>query len=350
MSLPKILSIFTVILFASIGIAAFFKNSETKKTAEKPLRQASREIQIEEIRIVPAQLPPVEEKKEKEKESIKETAQNTTIAPAPVIIEKVNTENRQLPENNRIEQLFQKGDTKLPFVETIVYKSRVPWQKGRPAWVSDYASYYQTSRHFIARSLNGKADYFKQDVSEGDRFNVLKKDYKLEFYLLVDASRNKLWLYAYDVDNDTRYLLKTYAVGLGRVDPARTSGLLTPTGKYSLGDKTAIYKPSSTGIHNNEKVEMIKVFGTRWIPFDKEIANCSAPSKGLGIHGVPWSVNNKGILAEDASSLGKYESDGCIRFSSNDIEEIYAIIITKPSYIEIVKDFFDAKLPGKQEA
>ena len=89
-----------------------------------------------------------------------------------------------LPEADRIEELFNKQDPRLPIVETIIYKSRVPWQKGRPAWLSDYASHYETSRHFIARSLNGSPDYLKQDLAEGNRFNVLRLDKEINFYLL----------------------------------------------------------------------------------------------------------------------------------------------------------------------
>ena len=102
-------------------------------------------------------------------------------------------------------------------------------------------------------------------------------------------------------------------MGLGRVDPSRQSGLLTPLGKYSLGDKIAIYKPKMTGFHNGQKVEMMRIFGTRWIPFAKEVADTTQPAKGFGIHGVPWKMNEKAQGVEDKSSLGKYQSDGCIR-------------------------------------
>jgi len=71
--------------------------------------------------------------------------------------------------------------SKNPAVETVSYSSRVPWIQGRPAWLADYASYYQTTRHFIARSLNHKSDYFSQKVAPGDRFNVLKRTATLLF-------------------------------------------------------------------------------------------------------------------------------------------------------------------------
>ena len=132
-------------------------------------------------------------------------------APATAIAEKGLPEAMiELPEADRIEELFNKDGPKLPIVETITYKSRVPWQKGRPAWLSDYAGHYETSRHFIARSLNGKPDYFKQEVAEGARFNVLRKDKNIEFALIVDTSRCKMWFYYVDLDQKQKVLLKTY--------------------------------------------------------------------------------------------------------------------------------------------
>lgn len=264
----------------------------------------------------------------------------------PVIVQQQPSANEtkiELPEANRIEELFKRGQSKLKFIETVTYKSHVNWLKGRPAWLSDYASFFETSRHFIARSLNGKSDYFKQEVAEGDRFNVLNKNIKLRFHLLVDASLCKMWLYAIDDTNKEKTLLKTYNVCLGRPDSSKVSGLLTPLGEYSLGNRIAIYKPKVMGYHNNKKVEMVRIFGSRWIPFDKEVSQSTAPAKGFGIHGVPWTEQGK-ELKQDKSSLGKYESDGCIRLSTEDMEELFAIIITKPTNIEIVKHFQDSKL------
>lgn len=331
MSIPKLLALIAIVLFSMIGISALFKSGKKDPVKTIYHSEAPLEVELEkEIQIITPIMKP---------ESIIETSPH----------ENKIMSDQNLPEANRIEELFNKGDPKLPFVETIVYKSRTPWQKGRPAWLSDYASYYGTSRHFIARSLNGKQDYFKQDLADGDRFNVFKKDKNISFHLLIDTTRCKMWFYALDNDLNERYLLKTYSVCLGRVDSSRPSGILTPLGKYSLGDKIAIYKPKVMGTHNGEKIEMVRVFGSRWIPFDKEIEGCSAPAKGFGLHGMPWQVNEKGELAPNESKPGKYESDGCIRLATNDIEEIFAIIITKPTTVELVKDFWDAKLPGQEK-
>lgn len=323
MSFPKLLGVIAALLFGVIVVLAMFKDKKDSPSSG-----------LEEVSLSEPQ--EVELKMTEPSAVTAATIESSFVQPAASPV-------ADLPEANRIEEFFNIDGDKLPIVETITYKSRVPWQKGRPAWLSDYATYYQTSRHFIARSLNGSPDYFKQDIAEGDRFNVLKKDKNFQFYLLIDLSRCKMWFYYDDLDNQQRILLKTYQVGLGRIDSTKNSGLLTPMGKYSLGNKIAIYKKGVMGFHNGERVEMIKVFGTRWIPFDKEISGCSAPAKGFGLHGLPWTLTTtQGEKNQDRSSLGGYQSDGCIRLASEDIEELFAIIITKPTIVELVKDFHQA--------
>jgi hypothetical protein len=121
---------------------------------------------------------------------------------------------------------------------------------------------------------------------------------------------------------------------------------LTPLGKYTLGERIAIYKPKSMGTYQGKKIEMVTVFGTRWIPFDQEIGHVTAPAKGLGLHGTPWERSSSGDLVSSRSGIGKYESDGCIRLDTPDLEELFSIIITKPTTIEIVPDFEHSSLPG----
>lgn len=337
-SLPRLLAFLTIGLFSLIGIIALFKEP-APKVDPTPSGQTPLVIELDQQPpiITPALAPPT-----------------PTLAPppsivAPAVSDKETTPTpaksaEDLPDANRIEELFIIGDHKLPIVETITYKSHVPWQKGRPAWLSDYAAHYTTSRHFIARSLNGKPDYLKQELAEGDRFNVLRQDKNFEFYLVVDTSRCRMWFYYIDLDAKKKVLLKTYQVGLGRLDASKTSGLLTPMGKYTLGSRVAIYKPKMMGTYQGKNTEMITIFGSRWIPFDKEVAETTAPAKGFGLHGTPWTAGPKGELVDDTSSLGKYESDGCIRLSTPDIDEVFAIVISRPTTIEIVRDFNESSL------
>ncbi len=280
------------------------------------------------------------------------TIENVTEEPAVAIEERSKQYLKPVQdevadqEEDQVWRLFTTGRQKLPIVETIRYKARVSWLQGRPAWVTDYASYYSTSRHFIARSLNGKKDYYTQKIAPGDQFNILKKD--VSFYLVVDLSRCKMWFYGVDESSQERILLKTYKVGLGRFDQDSYSGLLTPKGKFSLGDKVAIYKPGMEGYFQETEVEMVRVFGTRWIPFSEEISGEGDNPRGYGFHGAPWIYDVASeTYKEDLSTIGGYDSDGCIRLAQNDIEELYSIIITKPTVVEIVSDFHDAEIPGE---
>lgn len=339
MSLAKILIVTALVLFGLIGTAALFK-SPSKKEVPTTVFSSNDSIEIDLEEEMLSARPAYEAVKSPIKEE-------PVVIEKQVVVEKVL--NPDLPEADRIDEFFNRVEPKLPIVETIVYKSRVNWQKGRPAWLSDYAAHYDTSRHFIARSLNGGPDYLKQDIAEGDRFNVLRKDKNFQFYLVIDTSSCKMRFYYIDLDTKEKVHLKTYLVSLGRPDHRKTSGLLTPLGRYEIGNKVAIYKPNVMGFHKGQKVEMLRIFGTRWIPFEKELSDCTEPAKGFGLHGVPWvAENNKSQLSEDTSSLGKYESDGCVRLATSDIEEIFAIIITKPTTVELVSNFSQAKFLEKQ--
>ncbi|NGX34205.1 MAG: hypothetical protein K1060chlam1_00555 [Candidatus Anoxychlamydiales bacterium] len=342
MSTSKIVTVGVVALFGVIATLGFFKKNQKKADVVFD----TKDNKIQEI-VIDKKIEPAQE----EKKVIKITAlKNESKKPIKKADTKVALkEDENLPEANIIDRLFVTDSSKLPIVETVTYTSRVPWIQGRQAWIADYASHFSTTRHFIARSLNKKTDYFTQKVSQGDRFNVLREDKNIKFHLLIDINRSKLWFYSFDEDANERILLKTYKVGLGRKESKRESGSLTPKGKYTLGSKVAIYKPNTMGYFQDNKIEMIKIFGTRWIPFDKEVENCTEPAKGLGIHGAPFVESANSELVEDRSRVGKFGSDGCIRLFSEDIEEIFSIVISRPTTIELVDDFHDAKLPGVEK-
>jgi hypothetical protein len=232
-------------------------------------------------------------------------------------------------EIDRVRSFFSTGPDKLPIVETITYRSRVDWIQGRPAWIADYASHFKTSRHFIARSLNKKADYFTQKVSLGDRFNVIRTDKDVRFHLLVDLSKCALNFYYVDPDSGDYKILKTYPVAVGKRDENSPSGCTTPLGTYDLGEKVAIYKQGVEGFYLDEKIEMIQVFGTRWIPVEE----------GIGLHGVGWLPDpESGEYKEERENIGHYIGSGCIRMFHEDIEELFSIVISRPTTIEFVKE------------
>lgn len=335
MSFSKVFIVFTSLLFLGIGTLAIVKKNRHTPVISQVEEKRLPERVVKPVTPVVSKEPP---KVEAPLEPIKQEVKNAKSGEVPA--KKVDL----------VRRFFSKGLDKLPIVETVVYTSRVPWLKGRPAWIADYASYYETSRHFIARSLNNKPDYFTQNVSPGDKFNVFRQDKKIQFYLLVDLSDCTMDFYYLDLDKDERVFLKQYKVGVGRLDSYSPSGSLTPTGKYALGSKVAIYKPGIEHYFQNQKTHMIEVFGTRWLPFEEEIENCSDSARGYGIHGVPCVFDQqKNLLIEQENGTGTYTSDGCLRLAKDDVEELFAIVITKPTIVEIVKKKGEAKLPMSKE-
>ncbi len=186
-------------LFVVIGIAALVKS---RKSDENQVVVLTESTQIAPIQIEFVAKPQV----------IEEVVEMTSIEPPKNVEEPITgswpLDVEGLPTADRIEPLFSASDDAFPYVKTIRYRSRVDWLKGRPAWISDYATHYKTSSHFIARSLHGKGNYYQQDVANGNRFTVLDPEKNIEFYLVVDLSRCKLWFYLYDRDTHKRILLR----------------------------------------------------------------------------------------------------------------------------------------------
>ena len=146
----------------------------------------------------------------------------------------------------------------------------MPWFKRKTCLDSRLCKFfYQTSRHFIARGLNGGEDYISQNVSPGDTFNIIRKDKDISFKLKVNLSTCMLQFSYLDNDSGDEVFIKKYRVGVGRKDVFSPSGSLTPLGKYKLGEKIAIYKRGMENYFQNRKTHMIEIFGTRWIPFGR---------------------------------------------------------------------------------
>lgn len=368
MTLQRVFIVVSIVLFGAIGVVALSKKQKTGSSPETQKAVKSQVVSQKEVKVFEGQPIEIDWKKLQggaaaqsssakapEMAALPQNRELDQHLQEPVEYKNLGSQESivpqtedLLPEVNYIDLLFQKNSP-LPIVETLRYKSKVSWKWGKPAWLVDYASHYKTSVDFIARSMNDSRDYTVKAVSDGQQFNVFKADREFSFHLLIDLSRCKLWFYYIDPQEQECVLLKTYRVCLGRLSSEAKSGSLTPLGTYKLGSRIAVFKPKLMGMYKGKRVELMRVFGTRWVPFEREISGCSEPAKGFGVHGTPWSYDEaRGILSENDSSIGRYESDGCIRLSKNDVEELYAIITTKSTTIEIVKDFFEAKLPFKE--
>lgn len=335
MSFLKFVFVGSLVLFIALGAAAYVKKT-SKKSAEISSENVEirQEVEIESLR---NNTPEAKESLKSlptelscEEPSVQQQVQ-------PVVIEHEDGEEA-------LSTLFEKSSS-CPIVQTIPYKSKVHWKQYSKAWLIDYAHHFKTPLGFICKMISGSYDAKNPQINEGQLINVFRTDVNFHFHAVVCFSSCTLRLYYVLPDKQKVVFLKKYSICLGRKDPSKPSQCLTPLGVYELGARTCVYQPRVMGIHKGKKVEMISVFGTHWIPFEKEIARCTSPAKGYGIHGTPMIRNDQtGELQEDNRSLGQYESDGCIRLSGRDILEVFSLISTRKTYVEIVSSFQDSQL------
>lgn len=334
MSLPKLFLTVSVALFVIIGSLALIKRSGSEKNSTPPPPPIQQEVELSLLNRVhevgrPVLAPQQTELQSPTLTSVREAQDR------PVVIE-----HDAEPEG--LFALFSKGSG-CPIVETISYKSHVPWKGNRPAWLIDYANYYKTPLDFIYRSLNGSGEV--TPIAEGMQFNAFRRDLDFRFHIVVSLSSCRIRLYYVIPQERHVVFLKSYQVCVGRKDPSHDSLSLTPVGMYELGSRVAVFRPRMMGMYKGKQVELMQVFGSHWIPFEKEIEGCSEPAKGFGIHGTPMCRAEGGSeLEEDNSSIGRCESDGCIRLAGKDMKELFSVVSTRPTYVEIVQSFQQSKL------
>lgn len=150
------------------------------------------------------------------------------------------------------------------------------------------AKEFNTSYELIMR-LNGK---YRTNIRIGERLKIIKGP----FDILVDKSDFKLTL-----SLNNRYI-KQYNIGIGKEDK-------TPVGEFEIEEK--MEKPvwySGDGVYPFGHPK--NILGTRWIGFKDK-----PDLYGYGIHGTA-----------DPDSIGKSESNGCIRLKNPDVEDLYAFV------------------------
>ena len=126
-------------------------------------------------------------------------------------------------------------------------------------------------------------------IQIGDRYKVVTDD----FLIVVSRSKNTLKLIAGNM------VLKEYQVGTGEYQK-------TPIGDFFIENK--IIEPPWKGIpYGDER----NVLGTRWMGLRNE----DDTIKGYGIHGT-W----------DDSTVGESVSQGCIRLTNPDVEELFKVV------------------------
>jgi len=146
------------------------------------------------------------------------------------------------------------------------------------------ANRFHTTVSLIKKINNIKGDI----IIPGQKLKVVN----VPFNLLIDKSQNTLMLKVKDE------IIKTYVVATGKDN-------CTPTGTFRIINKLINPTWFKTGaVIPPDSPE--NILGSRWMGFD---------ISGYGIHGTT-----------DPRSLGKQVTQGCVRMSNKDVEELFIIV------------------------
>lgn len=147
----------------------------------------------------------------------------------------------------------------------------------------------------IARKFNTTPELIKKSNNLGDIILPGRKIkvWNAPFSILVDKSNNTLIL------KSEEEILKTYIVSTGKDN-------CTPVGTFKITNKLmnpTWFKKGDSVISSTDPKNAL---GSRWLGIDKP---------GYGIHGTIEPQN-----------LGKQVTEGCVRMSNADVEELYIIV------------------------
>lgn len=172
---------------------------------------------------------------------------------------------------------------KLLFSPTVTSRS-IPYEIKPADTLAKIAKEYKTTVELIMKS-NNMPD---AKIIPGRKIKV----WNAPFSIVVDKSQNTLML------KSDEEIIKTYIVSTGKNNS-------TPTGNFKITNKLvnptwfkagAVFPPDSPQ----------NILGARWLGFDLA---------GYGIHGTI-----------DPESLGSQVTQGCVRMSNSDVEELYTIV------------------------
>jgi len=147
----------------------------------------------------------------------------------------------------------------------------------------------------IAREHKTTTELIMKSNNISDALIIPGRKIKVEnapFNILVDKSQNILLL------KNNEEIVKSYVVSTGKNN-------CTPTGTFKIVNKL----PNPTWFKAGAVVppeSAQNVLGTRWMGFDLA---------GYGIHGTT-----------EPNQLGKQVTQGCVRLSNTDVEELYSIV------------------------
>jgi len=213
----------------------------------------------------------------------KEFEEKSDLVSAKAVYQKLIND---FPNSNQVIQWQKKIEEiniKLLF-SPVITKGSILYEIKPNDTLYKIAKEFNTTVELIMRANNLKSDR----IYPGRKIKV----YTQPFSIIVDKSENILIL------KSNEEIIKTYVVSTGEHNS-------TPTGTFKIVNKLkdptwykagAIVPPSSPE----------NILGSRWLGFNL---------KGYGIHGTV-----------DPQNLGKSVTQGCIRMSNQDVEELYTIV------------------------
>jgi len=174
---------------------------------------------------------------------------------------------------------------RLLFSPTLTAESKL-YEIKQGDTLNGIAKEFHTTTDLIKKSNNLSGD----TIVPGRKLKV----WIAPFSILVDKSQNTLTLKAGEE------IIKTYTVSTGKDNS-------TPTGTFKITDRLV----NPTWFKEGKVVpagDPENILGTRWLGFNLA---------GYGIHGTT-----------EPQSLGTQVTQGCVRMSNSDVEELYTIIPT----------------------
>lgn len=195
------------------------------------------------------------------------------------LINNFSASNEVMNWQKKIEDL----NIKLLFSPTITPKSTL--YEIRPGdTLAKIAKEFKTTTDLIMKSNNLSSD----KIVVGRKIKV----WTVPLSIMVDKSQNMLML---KTDEE---IIKTYVVstGINNSTPVGTFKIVSKLQNPTWFKAGAVVPPESPE----------NILGTRWLGFDLS---------GYGIHGTT-----------DPQNLGKQVTQGCVRMSNHDIEELFTII------------------------
>ncbi len=158
-------------------------------------------------------------------------------------------------------------------------------------------------------------------LSNPNRINVGQK-LKLvrgPFHAVVTKSAYRLDLYMGSPDEPASWVyVKSVPVGLGEDNG-------TPTGNFVVKKNSKLVNPYWVNPRTGEKFDADdpkNPIGEHWIGL--EGVGESAPYTGYGLHGTI-----------DPASIGKQKSMGCVRMASDDVAQVYELLVDGVSVVKI---------------